>query len=478
MASLAGLLKKAGHKVKGSDMGAFPPMSIQLDMLDIPVQMPYKPENLEWGPDVVVVGNVCRRDHVEVEEARRRDIKMMSMAETLETRFLKKRRPIVIAGTHGKTTSASMMAHLLIVAGRNPSYFIGGIPQNYGMSFNLGSGRDFVIEGDEYDTAFFDKESKFLHYRPKFVLLTGVEYDHADIFDSEEEVRAAFKKFVSIIPETGTLVAHEDVPEEVIAAANCRVHRYRCEIEIAEEEDEFHGASPVEEGEESAAEAVVDKSRSRGRKAEGSQGPDLADEDEAGQREAAGGSVAGDGGSESGSGSESESESESESDGEGDIGETGGAGGGRSQTAETAGDRAGRRAHTGARFEERGVDASGQGQPGDARGGDGRDDGQGDGEPEETKSKVRRGKADDAAHMAAHAGMETGETRPAPERDAVPDETLDDMDVVREAAGSPGESNIWTGRILKQDTTSGSEVFQLFSPDHRHLGTFRQTLAP
>ncbi len=250
MASLAGLLKKAGHQVRGSDREAFPPMSIQLEMLEIPVLIPYKAENLDWQPDAVVVGNVCSADHVEVLEAEKRGIKMASMAETIENRFLKKRRSIVIAGTHGKTTSASLTAHLLTVAGRNPSYLIGGIPLNYGMSFRLGSGRDFVIEGDEYDTAFFDKKSKFLHYRPKFALLTGVEFDHADIFPDLESIYETFKEFVATIPETGTLVAHESVPGEILESARCRVHLFRAEGESERGDDAICSCMAAKRGQQ------------------------------------------------------------------------------------------------------------------------------------------------------------------------------------------------------------------------------------
>jgi UDP-N-acetylmuramate: L-alanyl-gamma-D-glutamyl-meso-diaminopimelate ligase len=264
MATLAGLLEEAGHEVRGSDKEAFPPMSDQLRMLDIPIMVGYGPKNLDWDPDVVVVGNVCRKDHVEVAEARRRSIEMSSMAATLEERFLVDRLPIIVAGTHGKTTSGSLLAHLLDTAGREPGFFIGGIPQNFGRSFRLGSGREFVVEGDEYDTAFFDKKSKFLHYRPSHVLLTGIEFDHADIFESVEEIHDAFRELVALIPPSGLLVAHSDVPEGVIEVARCKVVRYRIETEWEGEAraDWAAGNDVGHEGSSPEIDAVIDERES------------------------------------------------------------------------------------------------------------------------------------------------------------------------------------------------------------------------
>ncbi len=401
MASLAGLLKKAGHKVKGSDIDAFPPMSIQLDMLDIEVLTPYQSENLAWNPDVVVVGNVCREDHVEVVEARERGLKLTSMAETIENRFLKKRRSIVIAGTHGKTTSASLMSHLLVVAGRNPSYLIGGIPQNYGMSFNLGSGRDFVIEGDEYDTAFFDKESKFFHYRPKFVLLTGVEYDHADIFPTLEDVYETFKKFVAMIPETGTLVAYENVPAEVLDVAKCTVHIYRVEVDPEKEESEKGSGYEVLEGGGDGGEGPVD--------------------DPCPAEIVMGMTNSG------------------HSDHEGGV-----------ASKRSGGDRVvmGDDSNTGL-DEPSGGGSEGEGS---AAVGD-------SGERNQGGESKKRGEEEDAADMRAKAV------------------SVNDMEIVEAASGVSMSRSIWTGRILKQEKSSGAEVFQLFSPEGRHLGTFRQTLA-
>src|SRR5262252_3101463 len=184
MGSLAGLLKAAGHDVRGSDDNVYPPMSLQLADLGVPVFSGFRAENLDWNPDKVVVGNVCRRDHVEVVAAGERGLTLTSFPAVLEELFLAERHSIVVAGTHGKTTTSSLLAFVLTDAGLDPSFLIGGIPINFGASFHLGSGPHFVVEGDEYDTAFFDKGSKFFHYRPRTAILTSVELDHVDIFKS------------------------------------------------------------------------------------------------------------------------------------------------------------------------------------------------------------------------------------------------------------------------------------------------------
>ena len=228
MGSLAGLLKAAGHDVRGSDEHVYPPMSVQLAEQKIPVFDGYRPENLDWQPERVVVGNVCRRDQVEVVAATQRGIALTSFPALLSELFLETRRSLVIAGTHGKTTTSSLMAHLLTEAGRDPSFLIGGVPLNFRQSWRLGQGPDVVVEGDEYDTAFFDKGSKFLHYRPRTVILTSVEYDHADIFPDEAAVKAAFRKFVALIPPDGRLLVCAASPGalEVADVARCPVETY------------------------------------------------------------------------------------------------------------------------------------------------------------------------------------------------------------------------------------------------------------
>ena len=230
MGSLAGLLKESGHEVRGSDEHVYPPMSTQLEEQGIAIFDGFAPKNLDWAPDRVVVGNVCRRDHVEVVAAQARGLQLTSFPAVLEELYLTTRHSLVVAGTHGKTTTSSLAASVLVEAGRDPGFLIGGVPLGIGRGFRAGSpGAAFVVEGDEYDTAFFDKGSKFFHYRPRTAILTSVELDHVDIFDSLEAVKAAFRKFVALIPEAGLLVVSADDAGamECAEGARCRVERYR-----------------------------------------------------------------------------------------------------------------------------------------------------------------------------------------------------------------------------------------------------------
>jgi UDP-N-acetylmuramate: L-alanyl-gamma-D-glutamyl-meso-diaminopimelate ligase len=229
MGAFAGLLQAAGHEVRGSDTKLYPPMSTQLEAAGIPVFEGFRAENLDWGPDCVVVGNVCGRDHVEVVAAQARGLPLESFPSLLETAMLPDRRPLVIAGTHGKTTTTSLVAWILTVAGQQPSALVGGVPINFERGHVFGRGPAIVLEGDEYDTAFFDKGSKFFHYRPYRAIVTSVEFDHADIFADLEAVKAAFVRFVALIPAEGDLVvsAEDAGAMEVAKAARCPVTTYR-----------------------------------------------------------------------------------------------------------------------------------------------------------------------------------------------------------------------------------------------------------
>ena len=228
MASLAGMLQQRGFWVTGSDNAAYPPMSDFLRSLEIAVMQPFSEANLQPRPDLVIVGNAISRGNVELEFVLDQRIPFQSMSQVVHDEFLQDKQRLVIAGTHGKTTTSSMLAWIFHYAGRSPSYLIGGIPENLGSSFGLGSGAEFIIEGDEYDTAFFDKGPKFLHYFPDAVILTSVEFDHADIYKNLDEVKTAFKRLVNLLPKRGVLVAWDGHPnvDECAGRAFCRVERY------------------------------------------------------------------------------------------------------------------------------------------------------------------------------------------------------------------------------------------------------------
>jgi UDP-N-acetylmuramate: L-alanyl-gamma-D-glutamyl-meso-diaminopimelate ligase len=228
MGAVAGLLAEAGHEVRGSDAAVYPPMSEQLAELGVPVMMPYGADNLAWQPDLVVVGNVHGKDHVEVRAAQDRGIPLTSFPAVIGDQLLDAKHAIVVCGTHGKTTTTALVAHILTEAGRDPSLFVGGVPVTLGRGYRTGKGAEFVLEGDEYDTAFFDKGPKFLHYRPQTAVLTSVELDHVDIFPSFDAVRDVFRKLVAAIPPSGVLVVCADNPEAVAIArhAACRVEQY------------------------------------------------------------------------------------------------------------------------------------------------------------------------------------------------------------------------------------------------------------
>ncbi|MCK8501328.1 UDP-N-acetylmuramate:L-alanyl-gamma-D-glutamyl-meso-diaminopimelate ligase [Myxococcus fulvus] len=216
MGSFAGMLKAAGYEVTGSDENVYPPMSDMLKAWGIPAASPYRPENLDAAnPDLVIIGNVIRRVNPEATAVRERGLQQMSFPAALGSLFLERSHSIVVAGTHGKTTTSSLMAHVLVEAGKDPSFLVGGVTQNYAGNYRVGKGAHFVVEGDEYDTAYWDKGSKFLHYRPRTAILTSVEFDHADIFRDLPHYEATFEKFVRLIPEDGQLVVCAAYPNAV-----------------------------------------------------------------------------------------------------------------------------------------------------------------------------------------------------------------------------------------------------------------------
>ncbi|MGA3131240.1 MAG: UDP-N-acetylmuramate:L-alanyl-gamma-D-glutamyl-meso-diaminopimelate ligase [Terracidiphilus sp.] len=243
MASLAGLLQLEGHRITGSDKAAYPPMSDLLRSLGIPILEPYAESNLTPVPDLVVIGNALSRGNPEIERVLDERISFTSMAALLREEFLRGRSPLVVAGTHGKTTTTSMLAWIYQTASRGqtaarenpaadpslePSFLIGGVAENFGTSFQLRPTRPFIVEGDEYDTAFFDKGPKFLHYFPDALILTHVEFDHADIYSDLEAVKTAFKRLVNLVPRRGLIVAYDGSENvtECVGHAFCPVERY------------------------------------------------------------------------------------------------------------------------------------------------------------------------------------------------------------------------------------------------------------
>ena len=211
MSALAGLLRQAGHTVTGSDENVYPPASTLLEELGVPVASGWDPARLE-GMDLIVCGNAVRRTNVEAQAAEASGRKMLSFPAALSELFLSGRQPMVVSGTHGKTTSSAMLAWLLSRTGRDPGFLVGGVPRQLGRSFALGTGPHFVVEGDEYDSAYFDKRPKFLHYRPAMLLLTAVEFDHADIYRDLDHVKSSFRSLLDILPDGAPLAACGDFP--------------------------------------------------------------------------------------------------------------------------------------------------------------------------------------------------------------------------------------------------------------------------
>jgi UDP-N-acetylmuramate: L-alanyl-gamma-D-glutamyl-meso-diaminopimelate ligase len=229
MGSLAGLLAQRGHRVTGSDENVYPPMSTALERWGIPVAIGFRPENvLAARPDLVVIGNAVRRENPEARAAIESGIPYRSFPDALYEHAIRGKHSVVIAGTHGKTTTTSLAATLLLEAGRDPSLLVGGLAENFGGSFRDGAGPEFVVEGDEYDTAFFDKTPKFLHYHADTLVVTSIEFDHADIYRDLAHIEGEFAKLVGGLPREGTLIAASGSRslDAVAARARCRVLRY------------------------------------------------------------------------------------------------------------------------------------------------------------------------------------------------------------------------------------------------------------
>jgi UDP-N-acetylmuramate: L-alanyl-gamma-D-glutamyl-meso-diaminopimelate ligase len=228
MAALAGILKELGHTVTGSDEHVYPPMSTFLQGLEIPIQNGYRSENLEPAPDVAVVGNVIRRENPEAQAGLNLNIPRLSLPEALNRFLVGERHSIVVTGTHGKTTTTSLIAWLLLATARDPGFMVGGIAKNFLSNFRLGRGPWVVLEGDEYDTAFFDKRPKFVHFTPRLAVLTSVEFDHADIYADLNAVRCAFEDFLAGTPPEAVILACGDAPlvREVCRRAAGRVEFY------------------------------------------------------------------------------------------------------------------------------------------------------------------------------------------------------------------------------------------------------------
>src|SRR5437763_1020715 len=212
MASLAGLLKAAGHTVTGSDENVYPPMSTELRSMGISYSEGYRPENLPPELDIVVVGNVVSRGNPELEEVLIRKLRYTSAAATIKEEFIWGHHSLAVAGTHGKTTTTSLLAWVLETAGLKPSFLIGGVAENFGTSYRLTDSKYFVIEADEYDTAYFDNGPKMWHYLPDTAIVNNIEFDHADIYRDEEAYKFAFARFINLVPKNGVVIAGWDSP--------------------------------------------------------------------------------------------------------------------------------------------------------------------------------------------------------------------------------------------------------------------------
>jgi len=226
MASLAGMLQAKGHRVTGSDQNVYPPMSTQLESLGIEILTGYSADNADHGADLVIVGNAISRGNLELEEVLNRKLLYKSQAETVREEFIRGKRSLVIAGTHGKTTTTSLASWVCEVGGLDPSFLVGGIVQNFGSSFRVTDSDFFVIEGDEYDTAYFDKKPKFMHYLPEIAIINNVEFDHADIYRDLIDVKFQFSRLMNLVPGNGRLIVGIDSPvaAEVLESMRSKLH--------------------------------------------------------------------------------------------------------------------------------------------------------------------------------------------------------------------------------------------------------------
>src|SRR2546428_1249194 len=220
MASLAGMLQARGHQVTGSDENVYPPMCTMLDSLGIQIMPGYEGEHLTPAPDCIVVGNAIPRGNPEVEETLNRKLLYRSLPEVIKEEFIRGRRSLVVAGTHGKTTTTSLAAWVIDQGGLDPSFMVGGVVQNFGVSFRVTESDYFIIEGDEYDTAYFDKGPKFMHYLPELAIVNNIEFDHADIYEDLDAVKLAFRRLMNLVPSNGRLIAGWDSPpvRDVVAS--------------------------------------------------------------------------------------------------------------------------------------------------------------------------------------------------------------------------------------------------------------------
>lgn len=243
MAPLACLLQDQGHRVRGVDGPLYPPMSTLLAAAGIEPQVGYDPRHLEPPPDLVVIGNAVHRSNLEAQEAERRGLPIVSMPQALARFFLTGKRPLVVAGTHGKTTTTALGAFVYSQCGQDPGYLIGGVPRDLPSSFCPGGGERFIVEGDEYNAAYFDRGPKFLHYQPETLILTSVEYDHADLYPTPEALWEAYARLIALLPPAGLLVACGDSEKvrELASEARCRTIFYGLSPE-----NEVHPEGPIE----------------------------------------------------------------------------------------------------------------------------------------------------------------------------------------------------------------------------------------